>query len=44
MQRYNWTLPTLDTLAASGVRLYGTGDNQFARCVMRLRYNISTDD
>ena len=39
---YNWTLPTVDTLKATGFQTYN-GD-QFARCVVRLRYNVSTDD
>jgi len=39
---YNWTLPSFDELVASGVKTYD-GDT-IARCVFRLRYNISTDD
>jgi len=38
---YNWTLPTLEEVGATGARLY---DGKYARCVVRLRYNISTDD
>ena len=40
---YNWTLPLLEDLTAHGVNLVG-GVDSTARCVLRLRYNISTDD
>jgi hypothetical protein len=39
---YNWTLPLVDTLKSTGAKTYST--DQFTRCVMRIRYNISTDD
>jgi len=46
---FNWTLPSMATLSANGVKRYnadGTSspNGQFAKCVLRLRYNISTDD
>ena len=40
---YNWTLPMIDDLIAQDVNLVG-GVNSFAKCLLRLRYNISTDD
>jgi hypothetical protein len=39
---YNWTMPLLSSL--SGVARYGTTYGSMAKCVLRLRYNISTDD
>jgi len=41
MANYNWTLPAFSDLVASKVKVY---DNDYAKCVVRLRYNISTDD
>jgi hypothetical protein len=42
---YKWTLPSVEELRASGVRIFDTPNlGRAARCVMRLRYNISTDD
>lgn len=41
---YNWTLPTVSDLAAQGAFLYTDASASFAKCVVRLRYNISTDD
>lgn len=38
---YNWTIPLLSTM--DNLQLYGSANN-YARCVLRLRYNISTDD
>jgi len=50
MVGYNWTLPLLNQLSSSTV-LYNAAGNpdsssngQYAKCVLRLRYNISTDD
>ena len=40
---FNWTLPTLSALTSQGVNLVG-GLTTYARCVLRIRYNISTDD
>ena len=40
---YNWTLPSISSLIAQGVNLVG-GVTSFAKCALRLRYNISTDD
>lgn len=43
---FNWTLPRLSALP-SWVQEYsaaGAGAARYARCVLRLRYNISTDD
>ena len=40
---YNWTLPTIESLIAQGVNLVG-GVNSIAKCALRIRYNISTDD
>ena len=40
---YNWTLPSISDLIDQGVNLVG-GVKSFAKCVLRLRYNISTDD
>jgi len=41
MNNYNWTLPKVDDLVAYGATLY---DGNFVKCILRLRYNISTDD
>jgi len=47
---FNWTLPTLDATAKDGVGAYtkigtATADNvPMAKCIVRMRYNISTDD
>ena len=46
---YNWTLPSLDEIVGgpTGTNVYtysGAGGAKFAKCVVRLRYNISTDD
>jgi len=43
MANYNWTLPSWDELVQKGIKTFGAG-NDFAKCVLRLRYNISTDD
>ena len=37
---YNWTLPSITELQASGAKI----EDGMARCVLRFRYNISTDD
>lgn len=48
MTGYNWTVPTVASLAASGAKLWNVpgapSGTQAAKCVVRLRYNISTDD
>jgi len=41
MNSYNWRLPAFNTLTNAGI---ASVDTNFARCVFRLRYNISTDD
>jgi len=41
---YNWTLPTISTLEGSGVHMFEVDGAKYARCVLRMRYNISTDD
>lgn len=42
---YNWTLPSIADLKAQGVYTYGTAaTGEYAKCVLRMRYNISTDD
>ena len=45
---YNWTLPTIAELAGTSndkVYLYsGPNGAKYAKCVARLRYNMSTDD
>jgi len=41
MQNYNWTLPSFSTLSTLQFTLY---DNMYYKCILRLRYNISTDD
>jgi hypothetical protein len=38
---YNWKLPSFTEMANSGVRFL---NNDYAKCVLRLRYNISTTD
>mmetsp|Transcript_15846 Transcript_15846/g.22299 ORF Transcript_15846/g.22299 Transcript_15846/m.22299 type:complete len:645 (-) Transcript_15846:297-2231(-) len=38
---YNWTLPTVDS---KGLGQFTDIKNNMAKCVMRMRYNISTDD
>ena len=40
---FDWTIPSIANLTAAGVNLVG-GVTSYARCVLRLRYNISTDD
>jgi len=40
---YNWTLPTFAG-DLSSVQHWGTVGSRYAKCVVRLRYNISTDD
>jgi hypothetical protein len=40
---YTWTLPSFADLDAYGATTYGT-TYPSKRCIMRLRYNISTDD
>jgi hypothetical protein len=40
---HNWTLPTFAGDLQS-VTQYGTAGSLYAKCVVRLRYNISTDD
>jgi hypothetical protein len=45
--RYKWKLPTWAQLTTGNTiaKVYTATDNsQYARCVFRLRYNISTDD
>jgi len=37
---FNWTIPELSKLG----QYFDTKNNQFAKCALRLRYNISTDD
>lgn len=41
---YNWTLPNVADLASAGAYLYTDSAASYAKCVVRLRYNISTDD
>jgi plastocyanin len=41
MNNLNWTLPAMTDLVGKGVRVY---DTEFAKCILRIRYNISTDD
>ena len=41
---YNWTLPSVADLASGGAYLYSDASGSYAKCVVRLRYNISTDD
>jgi hypothetical protein len=42
---YNWTLPVVDTTAANGIGKYSQiYQNEVAKCILRIRYNISTDD
>jgi hypothetical protein len=43
MMNYNWTLPTLAQMASfvSPITKY---DSLYVKCVLRMRYNISTDD
>eukprot|EP00343_Euplotes_focardii_P007404 CAMPEP_0205821278 /NCGR_PEP_ID=MMETSP0206-20130828/6313_1 /ASSEMBLY_ACC=CAM_ASM_000279 /TAXON_ID=36767 /ORGANISM="Euplotes focardii, Strain TN1" /LENGTH=641 /DNA_ID=CAMNT_0053116635 /DNA_START=27 /DNA_END=1952 /DNA_ORIENTATION=+ len=38
---YNWTLPAFDDITTG--KTFGASNN-YKRCVLRLRYNISTDD
>jgi hypothetical protein len=40
---YTWTIPSMEQLTTYGVSTYGTNYNA-AKCLLRLRYNISTDD
>lgn len=43
--RYKWHLPQINDLVASGVKMYEPlPGHRAARCVLRLRYNITTDD
>jgi len=39
----NMTLPLFQTLTGSGARTFGTANN-YVKCILRLRYNITTDD
>jgi len=39
-QSYNWTLPMVSDLQSMGMRI----TNGMAKCIVRMRYNISTDD
>jgi len=41
---YNWTLPVISVLKEAQIKTYTSGGAEFAKCVLRLRYNISTDD
>jgi len=41
---FNWTLPNFSDLVAAGAMVYTSGTTNFTKCVVRLRYNISTDD
>jgi len=41
---YNWTLPLMSTLKEAHFKTYTSNGGEFAKCVLRLRYNISTDD
>jgi hypothetical protein len=45
---YTWKLPTVAQLTGSGAHSYADdsspGAAQYVKCVLRLRYNISTDD
>jgi len=41
---FNWTLPNFSDLVAQGAMVYTYGTTNFAKCAVRLRYNISTDD
>jgi hypothetical protein len=40
---YNWTLPAWDDLEDAGITTFGT-TYMAKKCILRLRYNISTDD
>jgi len=41
---FNWTLPSVAGLVATGnVAAFGTNSN-YIKCVFRLRYNLTTDD
>jgi len=42
MMNYNWTLPTFATL--TNIIKATPYDNDYVKCVLRMRYNISTDD
>jgi plastocyanin len=42
---YNWTLPTVSKTNGKGVGKYAAIYNdETAKCILRIRYNISTDD
>jgi len=42
---YNWTLPMVQDLASTQrIKIYVSNGGNFVHCVLRLRYNISTDD
>jgi len=41
--QYNWTIPAMSNLGAYTL-LLGQAGAQIAKCAIRLRYNISTDD
>jgi hypothetical protein len=43
---YNMTVPTWSTLTTGAipVKLYPAGAENYAKCVARIRYNVSTDD
>lgn len=41
---YNWTLPVVSTTAKDGLGKYSQIRDGMAKCVLRIRYNISTDD
>jgi hypothetical protein len=43
MNNYNWTIPTVVT-GTDNTQLNFYGANGMAKCVLRIRYNISTDD
>jgi hypothetical protein len=41
---YNWTLPSIASLVATGqVNRFGASNN-YIKCIIRLRYNMTTDD
>ena len=41
--QYNWTIPRIDNLGKY-VKVATAGGSKIAKCVLRVRYNISTDD
>jgi hypothetical protein len=44
MLSYNWTIPAWSVLEAGDLTTFGSTTYAAKKCVLRLRYNISTDD